>query len=194
MQKFLLTTAILLTFLLTAPCLFADQAPSLLRPSEITVNSGYFRGRAKHNPDYQGVPFSVQILYRANTLLNLDDIKGDFLLGFEPFVDLLTEYKTGVTVGAGLTAKYVHPLTEDLSAYVEIASGPSYLSVETIEQGEDGFNFLNQGGAGLRYAISAERSIDLGYRFRHLSHADIRGKPNGGIDTQAVIVGYTFHF
>ena len=67
-----------------------------------------------------------------------------------------------------------------------------FLSIKSVEQGDAGFNFLDQLGAGLQYKVSERTAIFGGYRFRHISHAGLADRPNGGINSNALVAGFSW--
>ncbi|MCW8797449.1 MAG: acyloxyacyl hydrolase, partial [Prosthecochloris sp.] len=69
---------------------------------------------------------------------------------------------------------------------------PMYLSIETDEQRNPGFNFLNQFGLGMQYKISEKLALNAAYRYRHLSHGGLRDNRNLGMDSFGVVGGISF--
>jgi len=75
--------------------------------------------------------------------------------------------------------------------YAELAVGFHVLSRTTI--GDRRFSTLFQFGdhLGLGYRFGTKGAYELGYRYQHLSNADIK-KPNNGIDFHQVRLQYHF--
>jgi hypothetical protein len=76
-------------------------------------------------------------------------------------------------------------------SYVEGGVGAHLLSRTTI--GDKRFSTLFQFGShlGAGYRFGAKGAFDLGYRFQHLSNADIK-KPNNGISFHQIRLQYHF--
>jgi len=78
-----------------------------------------------------------------------------------------------------------------LVPYVDGTLGAVYLNVHRDIQGTR-FNFIETVGAGVRYFVTDGLALGAGFRYRHLSNADIR-KPNHGLDTGFVVVGLSYY-
>lgn len=122
----------------------------------------------------------------------LRDTRGTLSFFFEPqFNPVLTpssQYEFGVGVGF----QYSYPVTEFISPYILAVTGPQYISVTSTHQA-NGLNFASAIGAGLYFSLTKNMSLNLGYRYRHVSNADLK-QPNGGINSQMVIMGLSFYF
>ncbi len=79
-----------------------------------------------------------------------------------------------------------------LRPYLEAGIGPSYNSLNIKEMGT-GFNFLSFGGAGVRYLLGGGRSLELGYRLRHISNAGL-DESNHGVTAHQLQLGMAFEF
>ena len=76
--------------------------------------------------------------------------------------------------------------------YVEGAIGAHFISDTHVNAGRDmgsAFQFGDHLGVGLVFGDKGQ--LDLGYRFQHLSNADIKS-PNNGIDFQQIRFAYYF--
>ncbi len=122
----------------------------------------------------------------------LENHRGTFSLFLEPQFNTVVNPSTDFECGIGIGLQYMYPITEKLSAYIMGSTGPHYISVVTKEQA-NGFLFSNAAGAGLYYYLTNNSAINVGYRFRHVSNADL-AMPNGGIDTNFAIIGYSVFF
>ena len=92
----------------------------------------------------------------------------------------------------GIGLKYMYPVTDRISPYIMGSVGPHYISVQTEKQAS-GFIFADTIGAGIYYFLDRKSALNIGYRFRHVSNADLKS-PNGGIDTQIGTIGYSVFF
>ncbi|UWX57622.1 acyloxyacyl hydrolase [Chlorobaculum sp. MV4-Y] len=158
---------------------------------EIAIGSGYAWGHLKFtHADFNAVPIFVRFGFNMNSVFGMRDSKGTLQLALEPFCNPVTEPESGVETGLNVFFRYLHPIAPSVKLVGEIGSGPMYLSIDSREQGDAGFNFLNQFGLGAQVAVSENSAITLGYRFRHLSNAGT-SEPNRGINSNAVVLSYS---
>ena len=122
----------------------------------------------------------------------LEDHQGTLSLYIEPQINPVFNPETDIEVGVGVGLKYMHPVTEKISAYAFGSTGPHYITVKTNEQA-NGFIFSDTIGAGIAFFLTEKSSLNLEYRFRHISNAGLV-KPNGGIDNHFGTVGYSVFF
>ncbi|MBW2600011.1 MAG: acyloxyacyl hydrolase, partial [Deltaproteobacteria bacterium] len=119
----------------------------------------------------------------------LEDHRGVLSLYVEPQINPVFNPETDIEFGVGVGLKYMHPVTEKISAYIFGSTGPHYITVKTREQ-TDGFIFSDTIGAGIAFFLTEKSSLNLEYRFRHISNASLV-RPNGGIDTHFGMIGYS---
>jgi lipid A 3-O-deacylase len=86
----------------------------------------------------------------------------------------------------------MHPLTENISAYMMIAWGTHYIFAVTQKQA-NGFIFSDTRGAGFSFFLTKKSMVSVGYRWRHLSNADLKS-PNRGINNHFGLIGYSILF
>ncbi len=106
------------------------------------------------------------------------------------FNPVLTPSESEFGLGVGL--QYAYPLTEWISPYFLVVTGPHYISVDTTTQAE-GFNFSSAAGIGLYISLTKNIALNCGYRYRHISNADLK-LPNGGINSHIGLLGVSFFF
>ncbi|HUA21452.1 MAG TPA: acyloxyacyl hydrolase [Bryobacteraceae bacterium] len=85
-----------------------------------------------------------------------------------------------------LRTRRVHPFTETIEGLIA--------STEPIPENQPdatGLNFLFDLGGGIRWDVSPNRSVSLGYRFLHISNAGTTSF-NPGVDNNVFYVGYSF--
>ena len=158
---------------------------------EIAIGSGYAWGHMKFtDADFNAVPIFARFGFDMNSVFGMNDSKGTLQLALEPFCNPVTEPDSGVETGLNVFFRYLHPVAPSVKLVGEIGSGPMYLSINSKEQGDAGFNFLNQFGLGAQVAVSDNSAITVGYRFRHLSNAGT-SEPNRGINSNAVVLSYS---
>lgn len=175
----------------------AAHAEKKVALQEIRFSSGYIFGDLKPentDPDYVAFPFTIQFGYNINSLLGIENHKGNLQLAVEPYVAAITTPEAGVEAGVAFFIKYAYPLHSKISPYIEVGAGPMYFGIDTFEQEKAGFNFVDQGGAGFQYFFDTDKSFNLGYRFRHISHAEFTDNENAGINSHAIIAGISLFY
>lgn len=157
---------------------------------EVGIFTGYGRG-GLHTPqdDYEVIPAFLRFGFNINHLFGCGCSYGTFSFNIEPFVNYVNGPHRGFELGSAFMFMYSKGISDSVKIYIEGGVAPMYLTIETIEQDQEGFNFLDQGGAGLQFCLSSSCALTVGYRFRHISHADLRHASNDGINTHAGIIG-----
>lgn len=153
---------------------------------EFGVYSGFQRGSLKEKDDYELVPAMLHFGFDLRPFFkNKSEFVFEFLM--EPFLNTVISPDYNIEIGNNFMLKFALPLNKRLYPYVEGGLGLAYLTQHTREQSTQ-FNFTNQAGLGITYLLRRNLALSLGYRFRHLSNASV-ARPNGGIDTDSVILG-----
>ena len=125
-------------------------------------------------------------------LAPLNEHKGTLSFILEPQVNPAFNPRTDIEFGVGVGLKYAYPVTEKISPYIMGTVGPHFFTLKNEDQAT-GFVFANTFGAGLYFYLDKKSAINLGYRYRHISNAGIKD-PNGGINTQFGVIGYSIFF
>lgn len=116
---------------------------------------------------------------------NLDAIfEGEFLIGYQP--------NDGYSAGLGLLLRYNFLSFQDWAPYVEIGGGFGVLDFNLRDQA-DGLIFYPQAGLGMHYFATDDLSLDVGWRFHHMSNADTE-LPNNSINASLLQVGFSWYF
>jgi lipid A 3-O-deacylase len=118
--------------------------------------------------------------------------KGTLSFFLEPQFNFVLKPAGDVEFGLGIGLQYGYPITERISPYILVVSGPHFISVDSITQAS-GFNFSTAIGAGIYLSLTKNVALNTGYRHRHVSNADIR-KPNEGIDSDIALLGLSYFF
>lgn len=118
--------------------------------------------------------------------------RGTFSAYIEPQVNPVFNHDKDVEFGVGVGMKYRYSVTDDFSWYIIGSVGPHYITVKTEDQA-NGFIFSDTIGIGCSFLLTEGASINLEYRFRHLSNGGI-DYPNGGINNSFIAVGYSQYF
>ncbi len=122
----------------------------------------------------------------------LKNHSGTLSVFLEPQINPVVNPQTDFELGIGIGLQYTHPIIGNLSVYALGSAGPHYISVVTTKQAS-GFIFADTIGAGFYYYLTKDSAINVGYRFRHMSNANL-ADPNGGIDTNSGVIGYSVFF
>ena len=123
---------------------------------------------------------------------NLEKCRGTFSAYIEPQVNPVLHPDTDVEFGVGVGIKYRYSLADDFSWYIMGSIGPHFISVKTQDQA-NGFIFSDTIGAGCSFLLTENSSINLEYRFRHMSNCGLKN-PNVGINNDFIAVGYSRFF
>jgi len=125
-------------------------------------------------------------------LPRMKNLRGSLSGYLEPQFNPVINPETDFEFGIGLGVQYTSRLTDKLSTYISVSAGPHYISVVTRDQA-NGFIFSTAIGGGLYLFLTKNSAINLGYRLRHISNANL-AKPNWGIDTHFGVIGYSVFF
>jgi len=118
--------------------------------------------------------------------------RGKLSVFLEPQYNPVLKPASDSEFGLGVGIQYAYPLTDVISAYILGVTGPHNITVDTTHQAS-GFNFASAVGAGFYVYLTKNVAVNLGYRYRHISNADIR-KPNDGIDSHIGLMGIAYFF
>lgn len=194
MSKNLFLLTLLIIGLIIPTQTFANQYDA---DFEFGIYTGFLFGEidgSNDSPNYDVHPLYLELGWKLNDKIGLSDHKGVLRFVWEPVANIITNPDQGVEVGSVFNTKYSYPIFDNMTAFVSAGAGPIYLSIDTYEQGSAGFNFIDQGSAGVQYFISDDKSINLTYKFRHISNAGIGGGPNAGYNTQGVTAGISLYY
>lgn len=77
---------------------------------------------------------------------------------------------------------------------MEFAGGPFWTDLGgKIPEESSRFNFVLTAGFGLSWFITPQTSLNVGYRFHHISNAGTR-YPNLGLNASLPFGGFSFYF
>lgn len=122
----------------------------------------------------------------------LEKYRGTFSAYIEPQVNPVFNPETDVELGVGVGVKYRYAVTDRFSWYVMGSVGPHFITVKSQDQA-NGFIFSDTIGAGCSLMLTEKSSVDLEYRFRHLSNCGFEN-PNVGINNNFIAIGYSRFF
>jgi len=161
----------------------------------VDITTGFLGGPLKEQDHYKNVPLLVSFNWkRDNFVENIVDreLLGDMYFCLEPFVNYVFSPDNNLEVGVNFLIKYVFPSEWVLRPYVKGGLGALFMTQHTREQSTQ-YNFLPQIGGGFSYTLSESMTLNIEYRFRHLSNSSFKS-PNMGIDTHMYLVGTTISF
>ena len=187
-------TGLVIAILMFPPAYSAAGTNDINNPllTESEIIAGYGTGDVKEG-NYEPVLLIWHLGCDLKRFIpELNNYSGTFSVYLEPQINPVFERETDLEFGIGVGLKYLHPVTEKISAYIFGSVGPHYITVETRDQA-NGFIFSNTIGAGFSFFLTEKSSLNLGYRLRHMSNAGTR-KPNGGINTHFGTIGYSVYF
>ena len=160
--------------------------------TESGIITGYGKGDVKEG-NYEPVLLIWHLGCDLKRFIpELKNYSGTFLVYLEPQINPVFERETDLEFGVCVGLKYMHPITDGISAYIFGSVGPHYITVQTTTQA-NGFIFSDTIGAGFSFFLTKKSSLNLGYRFRHMSNAGIK-EPNEGINTHFGTIGYSVYF
>jgi opacity protein-like surface antigen len=135
----------------------------------------------------------VQLGYMLTDVNHAGWFKGNLELVGEGFAGAVFEgrgsYISGIT--AWLRYNFV-PENWRLVPFAQAGMGLTFTDANKIVVGET-FNFNLELGAGVRYFVSQNWSVNLEYRYQHISNANI-SRNNLGINAHGPMLGVSYFF
>ena len=119
---------------------------------------------------------------------------GQLLLGAE--IVYIQFQHPELTHGVGFTPKikYLFQGTGRLRPYLEFAGGPFWTDLGgQIPEQSTQINFILTAGGGFSWFFTSQMSINVGYRFHHISNAGTQ-YPNLGLNSSLPYGGFSFYF
>lgn len=118
--------------------------------------------------------------------------RGTLSLFLEPQFNYVLKPAGEIEFGLGIGFQYAYPVTERISPYILVVTGPQLISIDSSTQA-NGLNFASALGIGIYLSLTKDLALNLGYRHRHVSNAELN-KPNEGIDSEIGILGLSYFF
>lgn len=164
---------------------------------ELQMSTGYtytYRRTDANVTKLKGIPVILGGGVVATDPIGASWYRGQITVGgevqFNQYVEPLSTYLVALTP----TAKYTFLASDKLRPYVEIGAGIVWTDLaDRIPEKGSQFNFNLQAGAGLSYFVLPTTSINVTYRFQHISNAGT-AQPNKGIDAGVVLIGISKFF
>ena len=196
----LLAIGFLVTLVSALPsiCQAGGQTPHLtVGTQEISLSAGYLlphRLTTDHTTKQSGPAFMPSWAMVLTDLIGESWYRGQILIGAE--IVYIQFQRPLLTHGAGFTPKikYLFEGAHGIRPYVEFAGGPFYTDLGgRIPEESSRFNFVLTAGAGVSWFLTAQLSINAGYRFHHISNAGT-SFPNLGLNSSLPFGGFSFYF
>jgi len=196
-RRFALVFATLMLLSSAADARAADPSPApILGKDSFFTEVGFITGfgyGTLTEGDYFPVPLIVHLgVDMKRWFPSLQDHRGVLTAFLEPQFNLVFGAEFSTEGGASIGLKYRYPLNDAVSVYGLYSAGFLLITVDTVDQA-NGFNFGSYVGAGVSYLVHRDTALNLGYRLRHVSNANLRS-PNPGIDSNFLVVGFSVFY
>lgn len=143
--------------------------------------------------DKNGLGFSDWIERGARVFFHKDfRPAGTTAFLIEPFLSYVPSPDSNMEAGFILAFKYEWPLTEKFHPYIWNGGGVMYITQHLREQSTQ-YSFTPQGGAGFSYFLDKNKALNVEYRYRHFSNANLK-QPNEGMNQGFISAGMTWYY
>jgi len=199
MKYFSLSAAVLLTLFLFGSDARADELNSkdIITKSNYEVNYmvgyGWAMDRLKQEPQIENAIFTPSIAVPLTTReMGSSFYRGIVQYQCELTAGAITKPKVKGEIGLSFIGfKYnFTDLESRWSPYASFGFGGIYEPIGHHVQGSD-WNFLLQTGIGIQCFLSDKTAINVQYRYRHISNANIKS-PNSSINSSFVMIGLSY--
>ncbi len=177
----------------------ADEIPPRLTvgTQEFGLTAGYLlphRLTWEHSTKQEGPALMPSWHMVLTDLIGGGWYRGQVLLGVEIVYIQFQEPILTHGVGFTPTIKYLFEGWHTIRPYAEFAGGPFYTDLGgRIPEESSRFNFVLTAGFGLSWFFTPQASLNVGYRFHHISNAGTR-YPNLGLNASLPFAGFSFFF
>lgn len=189
---------VLVTAIPTAARAAEWTAPQItVGTQEIGLSAGYLlphRLTVDHTTKQQGLAFMPSWMMTVTDPVGDSWYRGQVSLGAE--VVYVQFREPFLTHGMGVTPKIKYTVVahDRIRPYAEFAGGPFWTDLAgKIPEESSRFNFILTAGFGCSYFITQQLSLNVGYRFHHISNAGTR-YPNLGLNSSLPFGGFSFYF
>ena len=193
-----LTTMVLGTIMMAPGAYAAEGSPAItVGTQEVGLTAGYMlphRLTADHTTKQKGPAFMPSWMMTLTDPVGDGWYRGQVSIGAE--VVYIQFNEPVLTHGIGFTPKikYSFVALDQVRPYVEFAGGPFWTDLGgKIPEESSRFNFVLTAGFGLSWFITPQTSLNVGYRFHHISNAGTR-YPNLGLNASLPFGGFSFYF
>jgi hypothetical protein len=98
--------------------------------------------------------------------------------------------ESAIMTGINFLASWDFTASKEIIPYFFVGGGFMYTNLNVPELGTD-YNGNYQGGIGIHYVIGDNTSIEINYRYHHISNADT-AQPNDPLNSTKFLVGVSF--
>ncbi len=172
---------------------------------ETGILTGFARTKLDEKGNYDIIPIIARFGYNLDSIgFGFCDLlnsifgklhvkpKGftEFIL--EPFINTVISPNYNIEAGCTILLKYSYPLTEKIYPYAIGGGGGAFITQHTREEATQ-WGFTPQIGAGVSYFFRKDTALNVEYRRRHFSNADLK-EPNTGINVDMFLFGISFFY
>ncbi|PIQ85730.1 MAG: hypothetical protein COV73_05535 [Candidatus Omnitrophica bacterium CG11_big_fil_rev_8_21_14_0_20_43_6] len=182
-----------------------DKQSDLPYTKEIGIISGYAHGSLQEKDSYKIIPVILRLGYSLDSVgLGFCDIIRKITdrpeMKLKGYTGLINEFHlngvfapdSNLEAGWTLLIKYSYPVTEKFHPYLIGGGGIGYITQHTREESTQ-WGFTPQFGTGFSYFFKKDMALNMEYRRRHFSNANIK-KPNGGINVNMFLIGVSWFY
>jgi len=162
---------------------------------ELTLAGGYTTSHdipSGAGPTVRSVLVMPHLGYVLTDPLGSGPLKGNLEVVGEPFVQLFTDPDDRAAVGASALLRWIFATGTSVLPYVEGGVGIMGGDLD-LRQTNCGVNFVLEGGAGGLVFLGERWALTGGYRFQHVSNANICSR-NLGINSSLFTLGVSYFF
>ncbi len=181
-----------------SPCHAEEIIPRMtIGTQEVGLAAGYLlpmRLTSEHSTKQKGPALMPSWMMTLTDPIGRGWYRGQFSVGAE--VVYIQFQEPVVSNGIGFTPKIKYTFVADnrIRPYVEFAGGPFWTDfTNQVPEESSSFNFILTAGVGCSYFITSQASINVGYRFHHISNAGT-SYPNIGLNSSLPFGGFSFYF
>ena len=194
----ILTALALMSILTTVGAHAADGSPSItVGTQEVGLTAGYMlphRLTQDHTTKQQGPAFMPSWMMTITDSVGDRWYRGQVSVGAE--IVYIQFQEPFLTHGLGFTPKikYSFAALDRIRPYAEFAGGPFWTDLGgRIPEESSQFNFVLTAGFGVSWFITPQTSLNVGYRFHHISNGGTQ-YPNLGLNASLPFGGFSFYF
>ncbi len=191
-----LTTMALWSLMTTTGSYAADGSPTItVGTQEVGLTAGYLlphRLTQDHTTKQQGVAFMPSWMMTLTDPIGDSWYRGQVSVGAEMVYIQFQE--PFLTHGFTPKIKYTFVALDRIRPYAEFAGGPFWTDLAgKIPEESSRFNFVLTAGFGVSYFLTDQTSLNVGYRFHHISNGGTQ-YPNLGLNASLPFGGFSFYF
>jgi lipid A 3-O-deacylase len=183
---------------ISSPCHAEDISSQVtIGTQEVGLTAGYLlpmRLTTDHTTKQKGPALMPSWMMTLTDPIGQGWYRGQVSIGAE--VVYIQFQEPVVSNGVGFTPKIKYTFVADnrIRPYVEFAGGPFWTDfTNQVPEESSSFNFILTAGVGCSFFITSQASINVGYRFHHISNAGT-SYPNLGLNSSLPFGGFSFYF